>query len=168
MRYLSASSICGIATMVLVIGWSDVQQAAAQTHAPAAGAPSTGPAAAAPAAQGGITGTVVETMNAGQYTYVQVDDGAKKIWAAAPQFAVAVGDKVVVPDGMPMRDFQSKTLGRTFDLVYFVSAIEVVGAGTANGKVAAAHGPADAAGHGPTGDGAAAPHGAAGQGVPAR
>jgi hypothetical protein len=86
------------------------------------------------------TGTVVETMNTGPYTYVRVDDGSKKIWAAAPQFAVAVGDKVVVPSGMAMRDFESKTLGRTFELVSFVSAIQVVSGGAADGRAAAAHG----------------------------
>jgi hypothetical protein len=82
------------------------------------------PAAQAPAAQpAGITGTVTETMNAAGYTYVQVDDGQKKVWAAAPEFSVAVGDNVVVPDGMPMNNYHSKSLDRDFDVVYFVDSI---------------------------------------------
>ena len=77
-------------------------------------------------------------MDSGGYTYVQVDDGSKKIWAAAPKFAVAVGDKVVVPEGMPMENFQSKTLGRTFDVVYFVPGVQVLGGKATSGAKAGA------------------------------
>lgn len=70
-------------------------------------------------------GRVVETMNSGGYTYVLVDDGAAKIWAAAPELKVAVGEQVVLSSGVPMADFHSKTLNRTFDVVYFVDRIEV-------------------------------------------
>lgn len=96
--------------------------------------------AAAPAT---IAGKVIETMDAGQYTYVHVDDGTKKVWAAAPHFTVAVGDSVVVPTGMVMKDFESKTLHRTFDEIYFVSDIAKAGAAGsdhAGAPVAAAHG----------------------------
>jgi len=72
-------------------------------------------------------GRVIETMDAGLYTYVQVDYGDEKIWAAAPHFEVEVGDNVVVPDGAAMADYHSKTLDRTFDLVYFVAFIAVIG-----------------------------------------
>jgi ribosomal protein S17 len=79
----------------------------------------------APAApqSGGTSGTVVETMDAAGYTYVQVDSGVEKIWAAAPAFAVSVGDSVVVPEGMPMSNYHSKTLNRDFDVVYFVDSV---------------------------------------------
>ena len=83
---------------------------------------------APPAAEAGFTGTVVETMNAGQYTYVLVDTGKEKIWAAAPQFSVKTGDKVAVPSGIAMRDYFSKTLNRTFETVYFVGEIGTPGA----------------------------------------
>jgi hypothetical protein len=88
-----------------------------------------------------IAGTVVETMDAGTYTYVrvQVDDSDEQIWAAAPKFAVAVGDEVVVPGGSPMRNFHSKTLDRTFDLVYFVGSIQAAGGHTSDERLAAAH-----------------------------
>jgi len=76
-------------------------------------------------ALGGYTGTVTETMNASSYTYVQVDTGKEKIWAAAPEFPVKVGDKVTIPnDGIAMQNYNSKTLKRTFDLVYFVGEID--------------------------------------------
>lgn len=79
------------------------------------------------------TGTVVEFINAGSYTYVQVDTGEEKIWAAAPAFAVAAGDRVVVPTGMPMRNYKSESLGRTFDVVYFAGSIVKEGAEPAAG-----------------------------------
>eukprot|EP01035_Chromulina_nebulosa_P034591 gene34591-46426_t len=95
-----------------------------------AGAPAKAPQA------GGLTGKVIETMNAASYTYVQIDTGAAKVWAAAPQFIVKVGDKVTVADAMPMTNYQSKTLKRTFDVVYFSGNVAVNGAPstpTANG-----------------------------------
>jgi hypothetical protein len=85
-------------------------------------------AAPAPAASPGKTGKVVETMNAAGYTYVQVDTGKEKFWAAAPEVQVKVGDSIVVPEGMPMPNYESKTLNRKFDLVYFVPALLVNGA----------------------------------------
>ena len=45
------------------------------------------------------TGTVVETMNASGYTYVQVETGGDKIWAAAPECLVKVGDRLSMPEG---------------------------------------------------------------------
>ena len=83
---------------------------------------------AAPEAAPGKAGKVLETMDAAGYTYVQVDTGSETFWAAAPQFAVKAGDDVVVPEGMPMPDYHSKTLDRTFDIVYFVPAVLVAGA----------------------------------------
>jgi hypothetical protein len=84
----------------------------------------------------GVRGTVVETMNAADYTYVYVDTGSEKIWAAAPEFQVKVGDHVVVPEGMAMRNYHSKTLKRDFPLVYFVgSVLNETGGGPAKGAV---------------------------------
>ena len=78
-------------------------------------------------AAAGYNGTVVETMNTAGYTYVQVDTGKEKIWAAAPEFQVKVGDLVTVPPGSLMQNYQSKTLNRTFEQIYFVAGISVAG-----------------------------------------
>ena len=78
-------------------------------------------------ATGGFTGTAVETMKADRYTYVQVDTGIEKIWAATPDFRGEVGDTVIVPKGLAMQNFYSKTLERDFEVVYFVGAITVAG-----------------------------------------
>lgn len=90
------------------------------------------------------SGTVIETMNAATYTYVLVNTGSEKIWAAAPQFPVKVGDQVVIPEGTPMRDYHSKTLNRDFAVVYFVTSIlNKSGGGPAKGtEMPAGHPPA--------------------------
>jgi hypothetical protein len=78
-------------------------------------------------AAGGFTGTALETIKADRYTYVQVDIGTEKIWTATPNFRGKVGDTVVVPKGLAMQNFHSKTLERDFEVVYFVGAITVAG-----------------------------------------
>jgi hypothetical protein len=84
--------------------------------------------AAQPAATQAMAGKVAETMNAGGYTYVLVENGGTKSWAAAPEFKVAVGDSVTLPpNAMPMQNYESKTLKRTFDVVYFVDSVRVNG-----------------------------------------
>lgn len=94
------------------------------TEAPAPSpTPQTTSAPISPAAPSGTSGTVVETMDAAGYTYVYVDDGNEKIWAAAPQFAVSVGDQVMVPEGMAMHNYHSQTLDRDFPVVYFVESV---------------------------------------------
>ena len=75
-----------------------------------------------------LTGTVIETVNAAGYTYVHFDSGKEKIWAAAPEFVAEVGETVTVFAPMPMRAYHSRTLDRTFELVYFASRVEVEGA----------------------------------------
>lgn len=82
----------------------------------------------ATAESSGFSGKVIETTNAATYTYLQVDTGTKRVWAAAPQFAVKVGDSVVVSTGMPMANYHSKTLNRDFDVVYFTGNVAVNGA----------------------------------------
>ncbi len=73
-----------------------------------------------------LTGKVSETMSTSGYTYVLVDTGSKKVWAAAVQFAVKVGDQVSFAPGEPMPNYHSKSLNRDFDLVYFTGGIDVV------------------------------------------
>ena len=82
---------------------------------------------AAAAAAGNFTGKVVETMDAATYPYALIDTGAAKAWIAAPQFLVKAGDTLAVADAMPMNDYRSKTLNRTFDVVYFSGNVRVNG-----------------------------------------
>ena len=75
------------------------------------------------------SGTVVATEIAGQYIYVQIDIEGEKTWFAAPASEYPIGEKVVAPSGgLPMKDFYSETLDRTFDMVYFVGSITLLNA----------------------------------------
>jgi hypothetical protein len=74
-----------------------------------------------------FTGKVVETMDAATYTYVLVDTGKQKVWAAAPKFDVKAGNVVTVANAMQMTNYQSKTLNRTFDVVYFSGSVSIDG-----------------------------------------
>ncbi len=77
------------------------------------------PGATAPTEESGLSGKVVETMNAGGYTYVRLEKGGKKTWVAVPEMKVSVGQKVALQPGQAMENFTSKTLGRTFDVIIF-------------------------------------------------
>jgi len=66
-----------------------------------------------------LSGTVVETMDSGGYTYISLENGGKKVWAAVPTMKVAVGQKLNLQPGQEMRNFKSNSLNRTFDSVIF-------------------------------------------------
>ena len=97
---------------------------AALAQSPGQGASVTGTPVAAPEpAANAFTGAISETMNSGGYTYARLKSGADDVWIAGPEFDAKVGEQVSVSLEMPMRDFPSKTLNRTFPLLYFVSEV---------------------------------------------
>ncbi len=109
---------------VLVAGCSK-QKASADTNGagataqPSSSLPQGHPDVSNSTARPPLKGTVLETMNSGGYTYVRLDVGGSEVWAAGPTTQLAVGDTVSVSTSMPMQNFQSKTLNRTFDKIYF-------------------------------------------------
>jgi predicted RNase H-like HicB family nuclease len=72
-------------------------------------------------------GRVVATMNAAGYTYIEVEENGKKLWAAVMETKVKAGDNVEFPDGPPMENFHSNSLNRTFERIIFSPAILVNG-----------------------------------------
>ena len=86
-------------------------------------------------------GTVVSTIDADSYTYVEIDIDGHPVWFAAPALELKTGEKVVAPAGMAMKDFHSKTLDRTFDVVYFVDAIHLADAVEETAALPAGHPP---------------------------
>lgn len=88
---------------------------------PAAGIPvATAGSKVAPHGGGGdVSGVVLETMDAGKYTYVRLEGAGGKQWAAVPKTKLQVGQRVTVKGPMVMRDFHSKTLNRDFAQIYF-------------------------------------------------
>ena len=119
------------------------------THQPmTVGMAPTAPTRAAPAAgaDDGLSGTVVETMDASSYTYAKLQTSHGQVWVAGPATKLAVGQQVGRMTGQAMNGFRSDTLNRTFDEIYFVNAYAVspgAAGPTASGTTGA---PAQAAG----------------------
>lgn len=94
---------------------------------PVVAAPAADPAPpAAPAGiDGNFSGQVVETMDADRYTYLEVDTGSHRLWAATTHQTLHPGDRVAVEGGMPMINFHSQILKRDFELIYFTGKVLV-------------------------------------------
>jgi len=118
-------------SLVLIIGLTacsndkpekqaDTSQPAQQQAAPAAGIP-----AAAPAL---VAGKVLETMDTGGYTYMNVATASGEKWVAVNQTAVAVGEEITFMDGNVMQNFASKSLDRTFPEIIFSGGLVGKGA----------------------------------------
>ncbi len=91
---------------------------AAPEAAPAASASGVVPAAPAPPTLT-VSGTVLETMDASDYTYMRLKTATGETWAAVNKTKIKKGDAVTVTNAMVMDGFQSKTLNRTFDHILF-------------------------------------------------
>lgn len=123
------TAFCTISALSMLAACSGRPAATEARTAPqtstAATAASQTPAVASVVPSGGqtVTATVLETMDASNYTYVRVTADSRELWAAASQFKVAVGDKVVLSLEQPMENFHSQALNRDFPLIYFVSRI---------------------------------------------
>ncbi len=81
--------------------------------------------ASAQATSGTITGVVEESMNSGGYTYMRVKNNGKDLWVAASTIPISVGDKITFKDELPMKNFKSTNLDRTFDIIYFANDLSV-------------------------------------------
>ncbi len=75
--------------------------------------------AAAPDAEGTLKGIVAERIDAPPYSYLRIRIGKAEAWAAVPQTPTSIGAEVAVVRAAPMANFESKTLNRTFSMVYF-------------------------------------------------
>ncbi len=81
------------------------------------------PQQAAPGAAEGasatIKGKVLERLDAPPYSYLRLQSDKGEIWAAVPKTDAETGKEVAVVGAMPMNGFESKTLQRKFEVVYF-------------------------------------------------
>lgn len=64
---------------------------------------------------------VLETLDSGGYTYIQVQEGSESYWIAMTQRAVSKGTTISYNEQGWMQGFHSKTLNRTFDKILFAS-----------------------------------------------
>jgi len=71
------------------------------------------------------TGVVVDILNGGGYTYLQIEDSFKKsYWAALEGVKIDKGTEVRFTEEMRAQKFQSKSLERTFDELIFASNLQ--------------------------------------------
>jgi len=66
---------------------------------------------------------VVDKINAGSYTYLQVTENKQTYWIAVPAMQVELGETVYFSKFMEMKNFKSETLERTFNSILFVDDI---------------------------------------------
>jgi len=62
---------------------------------------------------------VLESKDAGGYTYIKVKENDKEYWAAVPSAKIKVGDEITLKKSTWMVNFKSKTLNQTFDKIMF-------------------------------------------------
>jgi hypothetical protein len=67
-------------------------------------------------------GRVIEILDTTGYTYMELENGDRRFWIAAPTTKVNLGDHIRFVESMSMENFTSKTLNRTFRRVIFVSS----------------------------------------------
>lgn len=70
-----------------------------------------------------LSGKVLETMDGGGYTYVQLQNGPESVWVAIPLTKVKVGQQLSLLSGFEMKNFTSKGLNRKFDKVVFSAGL---------------------------------------------
>ena len=66
---------------------------------------------------------VVSSIDAPNYTYLEVTENGNQYWMAVPQIKVEKGETLYYSKSMEMKNFKSPTLNRTFDSILFVEDI---------------------------------------------
>jgi hypothetical protein len=105
----------GLLALLAVTACSKKPDPDAAAKAQAASMGMHGDMAASPDANHEVTGKVLETMNAGGYTYLRLEasDGPER-WAAVTETQVEVGKVVTVKNAMRVPTFHSPKLDRDF------------------------------------------------------
>lgn len=70
-------------------------------------------------------GIVKNIIDVPSYTYVEVKSDDKLVWVAAPTTKIKTGSKISFSTVMPMQNFRSESIDKTFPLIFFVSNIEI-------------------------------------------
>jgi hypothetical protein len=96
--------------------------------------------APAPATPASVKGKVLEVKDVETYTYLRLKTKDGEVWAAVNKAPVKVGSEVTIENASVMNNFESKTLKRKFDQIYFGSmAGSGAAAHVAGGDMAAMH-----------------------------
>jgi hypothetical protein len=70
-----------------------------------------------------LKGKVAEKIDASPYTYLRLTTATGDAWAAVPETSIAVGTDVEISHPLEMKAFESKSLHRTFEVIYFGSLL---------------------------------------------
>jgi len=65
----------------------------------------------------------LESLNTLDYTYVKVNENGVEKWIAGPLAEIKIGGEYYYGNEMPIANFVSKKLNKTFDMIYFVEGI---------------------------------------------
>jgi DNA/RNA endonuclease YhcR with UshA esterase domain len=108
------------------------------------------PATALPPAATTVSGEVLEVRDVETYTYLRLKTKDGETWAAVSRAPVKTGAKVTLENVMVMKDFESRSLKKTFPTILFGSLAGAAGNGmpparaapdTPDAKVPKASGP---------------------------
>ncbi len=86
-----------------------------------------------------MKGEVLEVLNVEGYTYLRLKTKEGEAWAAVPTAAVKKGAQVTLGDAVPIANFESKSLKRKFDKIYFASLAASDARGAAPAKPTPPH-----------------------------
>jgi hypothetical protein len=107
------------AVLLVAVAVAGCKKSEPPAVAPPAAAPSAVEATPAAPPSAALKGKVLERLDAPPYSYLRIQTGKEEAWAAVPKADVAKGAEVTVLNAMPMSNFESKTLKRKFEVVYF-------------------------------------------------
>lgn len=109
-----ALTLLFLATAVVGCGSKSSESAKVPLGEASAAAP-----AGTPVATERLAGPVLEHLAAPPYVYLRVKTTQGEVWAAVPEVKIENGAEVTVYNPMLMTKFESTSLKRTFDEVYF-------------------------------------------------
>lgn len=126
------------ANLFLLLAVSALTAHGAATQAPhptpaASAGQAKGAASPSPAQEVALTGRLLERIPASPYCYLRLQTPKGEVWAAIPEVVLEIGAEVTVLNPMPMGNFESKALKRTFPEIFFGTAATVAGATTPPG-----------------------------------
>jgi len=121
-KKLLVSLSCAIALSSAVSVMATPDKAAAPAAAPSAPAVPAAEKVAKPPEV--LSGKILQTMNSGGYTYVNIQKkNGDKAWVAVMEAPVKVGTQISFKGGAEMLNFESKSLKRTFEKIVFSDGI---------------------------------------------
>lgn len=86
-------------------------------------------------------GVITDSVSAGGYTYMQVEENGQSFWIAGPSNKLPKGTMVQFDEQIWMSNFTSKALDKTFDRLLFVSGVQIAAAAEATPDAVAATAP---------------------------